>query len=157
MGALPEWAAAPFALQIAGDWRGAAAAWEALGCPYEQARALADGDTAAQLAALTIFEQLEARPMAEHVRQKLRSAGVETIPRGPRTTTKENPFQLTNRQMQILSLLTEELTNAEIAARLHISPKTVDHHVSAVLGKLNVSSREEAAVLARQSPELRPK
>lgn len=155
--ALPDWAAAPFALQIAGDWRGAAAAWEALGCPYEQARALADGDTAAQLAGLAMFEQLEARPMAERVRQKLRDAGVETIPRGPRPTTKENPFQLTNRQMQILALLTEELTNAEIAARLHISPKTVDHHVSAVLGKLNVSSREEAAVLARQSPELRPK
>jgi DNA-binding CsgD family transcriptional regulator len=155
--ALPDWAAEPFALQIAGDWRGAAAAWEAMGCPYEQARALADGDAEALLEALAIFEQLEARPMVEHVRQMLREAGAEMIPRGPRATTKENPFQLTNRQLQILALLTEELTNAEIAARLHISPKTVDHHVSAVLGKLNVSSREEAAVLARKSPDLNPK
>ncbi|MCA9955527.1 MAG: hypothetical protein KC434_12445, partial [Anaerolineales bacterium] len=154
---LPEWAAEPFALQIAGNWRGAAAAWEAMGCPYEQARALADGDAEAQKQALAMFEQLGARPMVERVRQMLRDAGVDTIPRGPRATTKENPFQLTNRQMQILALLVEELTNAEIAARLHISPKTVDHHVSAVLGKLNVSSREEAAVLARQSPDLTPK
>jgi DNA-binding NarL/FixJ family response regulator len=140
-------------LHIAGDWRGAANAWESLGCSYEQARALADGDTAALLAALAIFEQLEARPMAELVRQRLRTAGVQTIPRGPRPTTKENPFQLTNRQLEILTLLTEELTNAEIAARLHISPKTVDHHVSAVLGKLQVSSREEAAELASQHPD----
>ncbi|MFZ1397703.1 MAG: AAA family ATPase [Candidatus Promineifilaceae bacterium] len=154
---LPAWAAEPFALQIAGEWRGAAAAWEAMGCPYEQARALADGDAEALLAALAIFEQLEARPMIEVVRQRLREAGASAIPRGPRATTKENPFQLTNRQVQILALLTEALTNAEIAARLHISPKTVDHHVSAVLGKLNVSSREEAAVLARTSPELRQK
>ncbi len=152
-----DWMVRPFSLEIHGQWREAAAAWEALGCPYEQARALADGDTAALLAALAIFEQLEARPMVDVVRQKLRAAGAQTIPRGPRPATRENPFQLTNRQMQILALLTEELTNAEIAARLHISPKTVDHHVSAVLGKLSVSSREEAAVLARQSPELRPK
>ncbi|MEZ4592398.1 MAG: AAA family ATPase [Chloroflexota bacterium] len=154
---LPTWAAEPFALQIAGDWQAAAAAWQAMGCPYEQARALADGDTEAVLEALAIFEQLEARPMIEVVRQRLRETGASAIPRGPRATTKENPFQLTNRQVQILALLAEALTNAEIAARLHISPKTVDHHVSAVLGKLNVSSREEAAVLARTSPDLRPK
>jgi DNA-binding CsgD family transcriptional regulator len=154
---LPEWTARPFVLQMAGDWQAAAEAWAAMGCPYEQARALAAGDKEAQKQALLIFEQLEARPMAERVRQKLRDAGVETIPRGPRTTTRENPFHLTNRQLEILLLLTEELTNAEIAARLHISPKTVDHHVSAVLGKLNVSSREEAAELARRSPELTTK
>lgn len=60
----------------------------------------------------------------------------------------------TNRQLEVLTLLTRNLTNAEIAARLHISPKTVDHHVSAILGKLAVSSREEAAALARQHPDL---
>ncbi|MCB8927080.1 MAG: AAA family ATPase [Ardenticatenaceae bacterium] len=147
---LPEWAAAPFALQIAGDWRGAAEAWEMMGCPYEQARALAYGDSDAQIKALTLFEQLEAQPMAEWVRQQLRAAGADVIPRGPRASTKENPFYLTNRQMEVWALLAEELTNADIAERLHISPKTVDHHVSAVLGKLVVSSREEAAELARQ-------
>ncbi len=147
---LPAWTAFPFAQHMAGDWRAAAAAWEAVGCPYEQARALTDGDTDAQLDALAMFEQLGARPMVNIVRERLRNASVRTIPRGPRPTTKENPFRLTNRQVEILTLLTEHLTNAEIAARLHISPKTVDHHVSAVLAKLDVPSREDAADLARQ-------
>ena len=148
-----DWMVQPFVLEIKGEWATAAAAWEALGCPYEQARALAGGDSEAQKAALVIFEQLDARPMADIVRQKLREAGVQTIPRGPRAATKENPFGLTNRQVEILDLLTENLTNAEIAARLHISPKTVDHHVSAILGKLAVSSREEAAERARRHPD----
>jgi len=92
--------------------------------------------------------------MTEAVRHKLRAAGIQTIPRGPRTTTRENPFGLTNRQVEILELLTQNLTNAEIATRLHISPKTVDHHVSAVLARLDVHSREEAAELARRHPDL---
>ena len=91
--------------------------------------------------------------MADVVRQKLRDAGVQTIPRGPRVATKENPFGLTNRQAEILLLLTENLTNAEIAARLHISPKTVDHHVSAGLARLDVSAGEDAAELARRHPD----
>ena len=82
---LPSWAARPFAQQIAGDWRRAAAAWERLGCPYEQARALADGDAAAQLAALQIFDRLGARPDLERLRQRLRAEGVRHIPRGPRS------------------------------------------------------------------------
>ena len=145
-----DWMVEPFVLEIKGNWQAAAAAWEALGCPYEQARALADGGVESQKEALLIFEQLNAKPMIEQVQQKLKEAGVQTIPRGPRTSTQENLFNLTNRQLEILILLTENLTNAEIAARLHISPKTVDHHVSAVLGKLNVSSRTEAAEIGRQ-------
>ncbi|MEM7110824.1 MAG: AAA family ATPase [Chloroflexota bacterium] len=145
-----DWMATPFVLEIKGDWQGAVAAWEALGCPYEQARALADGDVAAQKRALVIFEQLGAQPMIQRVRQQLQQAGALTIPRGPRSATKGNPFQLTNRQMDIWALLAENLTNGEIAARLHISPKTVDHHVSAVLGKLQVSSRQEAGQIGRQ-------
>ncbi len=149
-----DWMVRPFVLQMKGEWREAAAAWEELRCPYEQARALADGDVAAQKRALIIFEQLGARPMVEIVQQKLRDAGVQAIPRGPRATTKENPFNLTNRQVEVLALLSENLTNAQIADKLHISPKTVDHHVSAVLAKLNVSSRIEAAVIGRQHPDM---
>ena len=149
---LPAWTARPYALHIAGDWRAAAEEWERLGCPYEQARALADGDTGAQINALEIFDRLGARPAADELREKMRAAGARNIPRGPRPATRENPFGLTDRQMEILGLLVEDLTNAEIAARLHLSPKTVDHHVSAVLAKLDVHSRDEAADLIRRHP-----
>jgi predicted ATPase/DNA-binding CsgD family transcriptional regulator len=148
--ALPAWTAQPFALQIAGDWRVAADAWAQLGCPYEQARALADGDYDAQAQALTIFERLGARPAADSLRRTMRAGGAARIPRGPRPSTFANPFGLTTRQMDILRLLTQGLSNAEIAAELYISAKTVDHHVSAVLAKLDVPSREEAAALARR-------
>jgi DNA-binding CsgD family transcriptional regulator len=147
------WLAKPYHLQLDGNWAAAAAAWEELGCPYEQARALAEADDMeAHVKALAIFEQLGAQPLIEQVRHKLQAAGMQSLPRGPRPTTRGNPFNLTNRQLEILTLLMAELTNAEIAARLHISPKTVDHHVSAVLTKMNVSSREEAAELARPHP-----
>ena len=141
---VPACAARPFARQMEGDWRRAAAAWERLGCPYERARALAEGDAAAQLAALEIFDRLGARPDLDRLRQRLRAEGVRHIPRGPRPSTRDNPCGLTAREAEIAGLLAAALTNARIGARLHISPKTVDHHVSAILGKLGVSSRAEA-------------
>jgi ATP/maltotriose-dependent transcriptional regulator MalT len=150
--AVPAWVAPPFALQIAGDWRAAAEAWERLDCPYQQARALAEGDLAAQIQALEVFERLGALPAAEKLRDRLQAAGAQHIPPKPRTSTRENPFGLTDRQVEILSLLTEDLSNAEIAERLHISTKTADHHVSAVLAKLDVHSRQEAAERARGHP-----
>jgi DNA-binding CsgD family transcriptional regulator len=149
----PDWIARPFALHIAGKWRAAAEEWKRLDCPYEQARALADGDTPAQTAALAIFERLGAKPNIEEVKQRLRAAGVRNL---PRPATRENPFGLTARQMDILALLADGLTNSEIAAKLHLSPKTVDHHVSAVLAKLDVHSREEAAQAARQHGLIKP-
>jgi DNA-binding CsgD family transcriptional regulator len=151
-----EWLARPFALHIAGDWRAAADEWQRLGCPYEQARALADGDHAAQTAALSIFEQLGAQPAADGLRRKMRAEGVLHIPRGPRPATREHPFGLTAREVEVLALLVEELTNAGIAARLGLSAKTVDHHVSAVLGKLQVHSRKAAVAVARQQILLDP-
>ncbi|HEU4785372.1 MAG TPA: LuxR C-terminal-related transcriptional regulator, partial [Ktedonobacterales bacterium] len=144
----PESSPAPFALQMAGDWRAAADRWEQIGCPYEQALALMDGDEAAQRNALAIFERLGARPAADKVRQRLRSAGVRGLPRGPRSTTRENPHGLTSRQLEILLLLAEGLRNPEIAGRLSTTPKTVEHHVSDVLAKLNVRSRAEAVRVA---------
>jgi DNA-binding CsgD family transcriptional regulator len=143
----PDWIARPFGLQIAGQWRAAAEEWKRLACPYEQARALAEGDVDGLTAALVIFERLGAQPAIEDVRQKLRAAGVRNL---PRSTTRENPYGLTARQMDILALLADGLSNAQIAARLSVSPKTVDHHVSAVLAKLDVHSREEAAQVARR-------
>ena len=147
---LPDWVAQPYRLGASGQWEAAAAEWERLGCPYEQARALTAGPFNAQVAALTIFERLGAQPDAERLRHRLQAAGVSSVPHKPRESTRHNPFGLTNRQTEILALLTEDLSNAEIAARLHLSSKTVDHHVSAILARLQVHSRRAAAALARQ-------
>ncbi len=145
----PTWTAPAFRLQAKGDWRGAAAIWERLGCVYERARALADGDTEAQVHALEIFTALGAAPASAALRQRMRCAGVRKIPRGPRVTTRQNPFGLTTRELQILGCLSTGLTNNGIGAKLHVSPKTVDHHVSSVLSKLGAASRVEAARIAR--------
>jgi DNA-binding NarL/FixJ family response regulator len=137
-------------LQIAGDWRAAADAWEQLGCPYEQALALLEGDEVAQREALGIFERLGAAPAAAIVRQRLRASGARGLPRGPRPATQANPQGLTPRQLEILLLLAEGLHNIEIAHRLSTTPKTVEHHVSAVLAKLEARSRAEAVNIAHQ-------
>ena len=137
--------ALPYRLEIGGDWQGAAAAWRRLGCPYEEALALAQGDRPAQLRALDILTGLGAAPAAAMVRRKLRAEGARGIPRGPRAATRHNPLGLTARQVDILALLAEDLSNKEIAARLRIAPKTVDHHVCAILAKLEVSTRKQAA------------
>ena len=118
-----------------------------MGCPYEQALALAEGDESAQLAALEILETLGAGPAVERLRQTLRATGVRGIPRGPRPSTKENPAGLTNRQIEVLALMADGSSNAEIADRLFISPKTVDHHVSAILAKLEARTRAEAVAI----------
>jgi DNA-binding CsgD family transcriptional regulator len=145
----PPGAAEPFALQVRGDWAGAAAAWEARGCPYEAARARADApDEAVLREALIAFERLGARPAAATVARKLRDLGARGIPRGPRPTTRANPANLTPRELEVLALVVEGRRNTEIADRLFLSPKTVDHHVSALLAKLGVHARGEAAAAA---------
>jgi DNA-binding CsgD family transcriptional regulator len=154
--AFPE-AAEPFALQIGGDWAGAAAAWEELGCPYEAARALAEGDDEAALRrALGEFERLGARPAALRTAARLRALGARDIPRGPRPATRANPAHLTPREAEVLAVLAAGGTNAEVAARLFLSPKTVEHHVSAVLAKLGARSRREAVRTAREMGILPP-
>jgi DNA-binding CsgD family transcriptional regulator/tetratricopeptide (TPR) repeat protein len=119
--------------------------------PYEQALARWDvGTTDDLLAALPLLDALEARAVAARFRARLREAGVSSVPRGQSPATRANPAGLTARQLDVLALLADGLSNAEIAARLVISPKTADHHVSAVLAKLDVRSRGEAATVARR-------
>lgn len=147
----PDGTLAPWAQQIGGEWQAAADAWEQLGCPYEQALALLDGDEAAQRAALAIFERLGAHPAAEVARRRLHAAGVRGLPRGPRPATQANPHGLTPRQLEILVLLAEGLRNSEIADQLSTTTKTVEHHVTAVLAKLQARSRADAVRLAYET------
>jgi DNA-binding NarL/FixJ family response regulator len=119
------------------------------GAPYEQALELADsGQVAPTLQALRILDDLGARPAAALLRRRLRARGITQIPRGPAPTTRANPAGLTERQAEILRMLAAGRTNTEIAATLVLSVRTVDHHVSAVLQKLGVTSRHAAAQAA---------
>jgi DNA-binding CsgD family transcriptional regulator len=147
----PTGIAEPYALEVNGDCSAAAQAWKALGCPYEQAESLArTGAEAAQREALAIFERLGATAAALALRREMRERGIRKVPRGARYSTRGNPYGLTTRQMEILKLLAQGLRNAAIAQRLFLTTRTVDHHVSAILSKLGVASRAEAALAARR-------
>ena len=141
----------PFRRGLAGDWHGEAAAWADIGSPYHEALALLDGDVTAKTRALEILDGLEATVVADFARQKMRGEGITIKSHTPRASTKANPAGLTKRQLDVLRLLNDGLSNAEIGEKLFVSPKTVDHHVSAVLAKLEVSTRGEAAAHAREA------
>ncbi|HEY8339995.1 MAG TPA: helix-turn-helix transcriptional regulator, partial [Egibacteraceae bacterium] len=141
----------PWASALRGDHAGAAAAWQERGCPYERALELVTaGDAAAVLEGLGILDRLGATATATFARRRLRDLGVARIPRGPVASTRRNVAGLTARQVDVLRLLAEGLTNAAIAGRLVVSPRTVDHHVAAILAKLGVRSRGEAAARAAE-------
>jgi DNA-binding CsgD family transcriptional regulator len=144
--ALPDGTAAPFALHAAGHHSEAAAAWEAVGCPYQAAHALAESRADVdQRRALEIFIALGARPMTRRLTGQLRLRGARGIRRGPRHSTRANPAQLTPRELEVLALVAKGLRNADIAERMVLSVKTVDHHVSSILRKLGVKTRAAAA------------
>jgi DNA-binding CsgD family transcriptional regulator len=146
--AAPPSAAEPFAAQIRGDWAAAAASWRDLGCPYEEALALAEADDDDALKrALELLRRLGAGPATAMVAQRLRERGIR-VERGPRTTTLENPAGLTRRELEVLGLVAGGLRNTEIAARLFLADRTVEHHVSAILRKLGVQTRTQASVEA---------
>jgi DNA-binding NarL/FixJ family response regulator/tetratricopeptide (TPR) repeat protein len=144
--------AEPYRLQLTGNHRDAAELFDALGCPYDAALALLGApDELALRRALDICNSLGAVATARIIRQKMRSLGIRSVPAGQRAATRENPLGLTQREQEVLELLCEGRTNAGIATKLVISPKTVDHHVSSVLAKLGVSKRTEVAAAARQA------
>ncbi len=141
---IPKVIAKPYLLEIKGKWKEAANLWREKECPYEQALALSKGDEQAIKKALEIFGSLGASATCQLIKQKMRESGIRSIPKGPRKSTLKNPNGLTARQLEILNLIGKGLSNNEIGNRLFISPKTVDHHISAIFSKLNIHSRYEA-------------
>lgn len=138
--------ATPWWSMVDGRFDVAAAEWRTLGCPYEEAVALCFGENETNAdAGLALLDRLGATSARAAVSRDLRSSGRRKIPRGVRPTTRSNPGRLTNRELEVARLLAEDLTNADIAERLVVAPKTVDHHVSAVLSKLAVSKRAAVA------------
>jgi DNA-binding CsgD family transcriptional regulator len=136
--------AKPFAAMTRQDWSAAAAAYEEVGWPYDQALMLSllDDETALSQA-LSIARRLGAQPLAGRVQRRMRALGLR-VRRGPQRATRSNAAGLTERELEVLQLVGEGLTNAEIADRLTLSPRTAERHVSAVLAKLGVRDRRQA-------------
>ena len=131
-----------------GNYKTAIQYWKKTGCPYEQALLLYEGSETDKRESLDILQKLGTGAVYEKLKQEMRISGIKKIPRGMRASTRANPAQLTLRELEILPLLKEGLQNKEIAARLYISPKTVDHHISSLFLKLDVNTRAKAVAEA---------
>jgi DNA-binding CsgD family transcriptional regulator len=143
--------ATPYQLEITGDWRSAAAQWDRLGCPYDAALAQLGGDIAAVQSAASAFRRLGARAAARRARQRLTELG-GPAGRGVAGHRKADPHGLTRRQREVADLLAAGHTDTAIAAALHLSPKTVSHHVEAILINLGVGNRVRAAHVLHRHP-----
>jgi DNA-binding CsgD family transcriptional regulator len=126
----------------------AAALWKKAGNPYMEALALFEGNDDNKRIAINIVHELGATTVYEKMKRTMRASGIKNIPRGIRKTTRSNSALLTTRELDVLILLKEGLQNKEIASRLFIAAKTVDHHITSILFKLDVNSRNKAVAAA---------
>jgi DNA-binding CsgD family transcriptional regulator len=140
----------PYRFEVSGDWKTAAAEWERLGCPYDTALAQLGGDLPAVATALDTLRRLGARAAARRAQQRLTQLRGRDSDRRRRATVAD-PQGLTKRERDVLELLAAGHSDAEIASALFISPKTANRHVGAILSKLGVRNRTQAAAYARQS------
>jgi len=138
----------PYKLLEAGNIKQAASFWRRIHCPFEEALALAEGNDEDKKTALQILQHLGADAFSERLKMEMRTLGIKNIPRGIRESTKANPAQLTNREIDVLQLLQKGLQNKKIASTLFISTKTAENHISNILFKLDVTSRSSAVTEA---------
>jgi DNA-binding NarL/FixJ family response regulator len=146
---VPEGSAECYRWMMNGEYRRAAQFWREKGIPYEEGLALMLGTEAEQIEAIRIFDDLGATAAANNVRRALAQQGTR-VPRGKSLTTRDHPAGLTARQAEVLQLLADGLPNAAIADELFVSHRTVENHVSAILMKLDVATREAAVATARE-------
>ena len=154
---VPGPVARPFALMLAGRHRRAASEWRALGCPLWSAYALAFSPEVRDAhECLDILDHLGAPAVRDAVLRTRHAQGL-TVPRGPRPASRANPAGLTPREVEVLGLLAEGLSYAEVARRLILSEKTVGHHVSSVLRKLGEPTRSRAVAAALRLGIIQPR
>ncbi len=146
---VPAGAPDPVVLELEGDWRRAVQAWRERQAPYEAALAALPGDERAARLAMTALHELGAVATARAFTRERTVRGARAA-RGPRRSTLAHPAGLTRREQEVLEVLVTGASNAEIAAVLHLSDRTVAHHVSAILAKLGARNRHLAAESARR-------
>jgi DNA-binding CsgD family transcriptional regulator len=145
---IPDNTPHPIRLELRGDWRGAVRAWQAVDAPYEAALAALPGDDRAAREAVRTLRRLGATA-AVRAFSRDREARGQHAPRGPRASTLANAAGLTRREQEVLTHVARGETNGTIAIALHLSERTVAHHVSAILAKLDAPTRTAAVDAAR--------
>ncbi len=148
--------APPFSLMVQGEWSRAAGAWESLGAPLWVAYSLGrSDDVEAARRALKITDEFRAYAVRDAIMRHRHACG-QVVPRGPRPSSRAHPSLLTERELDVLRLMGDGMSNADIASRLVLSERTVGHHVSAILRKLGEPSRGRAVAAATRDGLLGP-
>jgi DNA-binding CsgD family transcriptional regulator len=146
------------ALELAGDHRAAADRLDRQGLPFDAAlcrlAAARSGRVELASAAADGFERLGCGPGAAAARHLTPARPAAATPgrRGPYAAAKRHPLGLTAKEVQVLALMSDGAGNADIAIRLSRSQRTVEHHVSSVLAKLNAANRLEAVLRVLAEP-----